>query len=164
MLLISAGALGLAAAVAPPTDASPVPAPIQAPIVVEVGNVRNDRGVVRVSICPKQRFLANSCPWEANAPAHAGTTRVVIDHVPPGDYAAQAFHDENNNDEVDRGIFGIPKEGVGFSRDSFTGLSSPKWLNASFAHGAQLQTIRLQLRYMLGPSSPQAWHQHHLKG
>ena len=135
-----------------------------APIVVEVGNVRNDRGVVRVSICPKERWLADSCPWDAHAPAHAGTTRVVIDHVPPGDYAAQVFHDENNNDEVDRGIFGIPKEGVGFSRDSFTGLSSPKWRNATFAHIAQPQTIRLQLRYMLGPSTPQSWHQRHPGG
>ncbi len=134
------------------------------PIVVEVGNVRNDRGVVRVSICPKDRFLADSCPWEGNAPAHSGATRVTVDHVPPGDYAIQAFHDENDDNAVDRGIFGIPKEGVGFSRDSFTGLSSPKWHNAMFTHGPQPQTIRLQMRYMLGPSSPQAWRQHHHAG
>ena len=147
-------------------NAAPALAPAQAsaPIVVELGNVRNDRGVVRVSICPKERFLADSCPWSANAPAHAGTTRVVIDHVPPGDYAAQVFHDENNNDEVDRGIFGIPKEGVGFSRDSFTGFSSPKWRNAVFAHGAQPQTIQLELRYMMGPSGPQAWRKRHPGG
>ena len=131
-----------------------------APIAVDVSNVRNDHGVVRVSICPRQRWLADSCPWEGSAPARAGTTRVVIDHVPPGDYGAQVFHDENNNNEVDRGIFGIPKEGVGFSRDSFTGLASPKWHNAVFAHGQQSQGIRVQLRYMLGSANAQAGHQH----
>ena len=144
------------ATMAAPTSAPPVLTAVWAPIVVEVGNVRNDRGVVRVSICPQERWLADSCPWEGFAPAHAGTTRVVIDHGPPGNYGAQVFHDENTNNEVDRGIFGIPKEGVGFSRDSFTGLASPKWRNAVFAHTAQPQTIRLQLRYMLGSTGPQA--------
>ena len=155
----------VAALVAAPIPEASTDAPnASGQIVVEVGNVRNDRGVVRVSICPKERFLADSCPWAANAPAHAGTTRVVFDHVAPGDYAAQVFHDENANDAVDRGILGIPKEGVGFSRDSFSGLSSPKWRDAVFAHGTLPQTIRLQLRYMLGPSSPQEWRARHPHG
>ena len=132
-----------------------------APLAIDVDNVRNDRGVVRVAVCPQERFLADECPWQGNAPAHAGTTRVTVDHLPPGEYAAQVFHDENNNNEVDRGIFGIPKEGVGFSRDSFTGLASPKWHNAMFSHGNQPQTIRLKLRYMMGPSSPEAWQLRH---
>ena len=132
-----------------------------APITLEVGNVRNDHGVVRVSVCPKERFLADSCPWEASAPAHAGTTLVTIDHLPPGDYAAQVFHDENNNNAVDRGIFGIPKEGVGFSRDARIGLGPPKWRDAAFGHGTQPQSIRLALRYFMGPSSPEEWRQRH---
>ena len=154
----------LAAALLASGTATTAPSGDSAPLVIEVGNVRNDHGVVRVSICPKERWLADSCPWEGHVPAHTGTTRIVIDHVPPGDYGAQVFHDENDNDAVDRGIFGIPREGVGFSRDSFTGLSSPKWRNAVFAHSNQPQTIRLNLRYMLGPSSPQAWHQRHPGG
>ena len=35
-----------------------------------------------------------------------------------GRYAVQAFLDENGNGEVDRALFGIPKEGVGFSNDA----------------------------------------------
>src|ERR1035437_8839196 len=124
-----------------------------APMVVEVGNVRNDRGVVRVSICPKEHFLADECPWQGTAPAHAGTTRVTIDHLPPGDYAAQVFHDENGNNAVDRGLFGIPKEGVGFSRDARIVLGPPKWRDAAFSHGTQPQIIRLSLRYFIEPAS-----------
>lgn len=130
-------------------------------IVIEVANVRNDRGVVRVAICPKERFLADSCPWNGSAPAHAGVTRVVVAHVPPGDYAAQGFHDENNNDEIDRGLFGMPREGVGFSRDARIVLSPPKWRDANFAHGAQPQSIRFSLRYFMGPASPEAWARAH---
>jgi uncharacterized protein (DUF2141 family) len=86
---------------------------------------------------------------------------VVIDHLPPGDYAAQVFHDENDNNAVDRGIFGIPREGVGFSRDARIGLGPPKWRDAAFSHGAQPQSIRLSLRYFMGPGSPEAWQLRH---
>ena len=132
-----------------------------APIIVEVGNVRNDHGRVRVSICPRARFLADSCPYAGSAPAHAGTTVVTVENVPPGDYAVSAFLDENSNDAVDRALFGIPKEGVGFSRDAPIRWSPPRWDDAVFAHGVVPQTISFGLRYFLGPGSPAQWRAAH---
>ena len=134
---------------------------ILAPVVVDVGNVSNDHGVVRVSICPKAKFLGDSCPYEGSAPAVAGTTRVTVDNVPPGDYGASAFHDENANGKVDRGMFGIPQEGVGFSRDAPIRMAPPKWEEAVFAHTGAAQTIGFALRYFTGPASPAEWKQHH---
>lgn len=126
-------------------------------ITVEVINVRNSHGRVRVDVCPRERFLADGCPWHADAPARPGTTIVTVAGVPPGDYAVQAFHDENDNDRIDRGIFGIPKEGIGFSRDARIVMSPPKWSNAVFLHGATPQTIHFSLRYFTGPGSPEEW-------
>ena len=99
----------LAAAAAPAGDES---------ITVEVTNVRNGRGNVHVDICSQDQFLKEDCSFAAEAPAREGTTLVTIAHVPPGRYAAQVSHDENDNHKVDRGLFGIPKEGIGFSRDN----------------------------------------------
>ncbi len=92
--------------------------------------------VVRVDVCPQARFLADGCPWHTNLPAHPGTMIFTIAGVPPGDYAVQAFHDENDNDRIDRGLFGLPKEGVGFSRDARIVFSPPKWSDAVFTHGS----------------------------
>ena len=129
-------------------------------VTVEVTNVRNDHGHVIVALCPREKFLATSCPYSASAPAHPGTTTVVIEGVAPGDWAAQSFHDENNNREIDRAIFGIPKEGVGFSRDARIHMGPPKWAEAVFHHdGAQV--IHLALRYFMGPSGPEAWAKAH---
>jgi uncharacterized protein (DUF2141 family) len=128
-----------------------------APITIAVRNVRNNHGRVRVDVCPRERFLADGCRWHATAPAVAGTTTVTVAGVPPGNYAAQAFHDENSNDRIDRGIFGIPREGVGFSRDARIVMSPPRWNNAEFTHGAGPQSIGFSLRYFLGPGSPEAW-------
>jgi uncharacterized protein (DUF2141 family) len=128
-----------------------------APVVVQVTNVRNNRGRVQVALCPKDKFLGKTCPYEGSAPAHPGTVTVVIDHVPPGEWGAQAFHDENGNKEIDQGLFGIPKEGVGFSRDAKIVFGPPKWRDAVFTHGADRQVIGFKLRYFTGPGSPEAW-------
>ncbi len=130
-------------------------------MVVQVGNVRNSVGRIYVALCPKDKFLAETCPYEASAPAHPGVTTVVIEHVPPGEWAAQAFHDENGNKEIDRALFGIPKEGVGFSRDAKITFGPPKWRDAVFTHGAERQGIAFNLRYFMGPGSPEAWAKAH---
>jgi len=123
-------------------------------LTVRVTNVRNAKGVVHLDVCPKAQFLTDDCPWSGDAPAQPGETVVVVRDLPPGDYAVQAFHDENGNKKVDRALFGaIPKEGIGFSRDAPIHLSPPKWDDAVFAfEGAK--TITLKMRYMLGASGP----------
>lgn len=122
--------------------------PAVAPIEISVTNVRNDRGRVHVDICTRETFLAD-CRYSGEAPAHAGTTLVVIRGVPPGRYAAQGTQDENGNGEVDRGLLGIPKEGVGFSNDARIRLSPPKFEDAAFDHGSAPQRISFSLRYFL---------------
>lgn len=129
------------------------------PITIEVHNVRNNHGHVLVAICPRERFLAESCPWHASEPARPGTTAVTVPGVPPGDYAVQVFQDENDNDRIDRALFGLgyPKEGVGFSRDVHIVMGPPKWQDTVFTHGPTPQTISLSLRYFMGPASPEEW-------
>lgn len=123
-------------------------------ISVEVGNVRNARGKVIVDICPQDRFLEDGCIYHGEAQARAGTTVVTIPNVPAGQWAAQAFHDENANGEVDRAMFGIPKEGVGFSRNARISFSPPKWRDAVFSHQGRPEVIRFNLRYFTGARGP----------
>jgi len=118
-----------------------------APLTVEVGDVRNARGRVRIDICPQAKFLEDGCAWHASVPAKAGITTLIVEDLPPGDYAIQAFHDENGNDEMERGMFGIPKEGFGFSRDAKIVFSPPKWKDAMFSHGAAPHKQVMHLRY-----------------
>lgn len=121
-------------------------APSGAPIEVAVGNVTSARGNIHVDICPKAQFLTSDCPYFITVPARIGTTIVIIPNVPPGHYASQVFHDLNSNGKIDRGLFGIPKEPVGFSNDAPIHMAPPKWDAAVFAHGAEPQHIALNLR------------------
>lgn len=137
--------------------AAPLPAAAAAPsagtLHVEVANVRDRTGHVHVDICTRAQFLKD-CALSANAPARIGTTTVTLAGLKPGRYAAQVFYDENGNGKVDRALFGIPKEGVGFSNDAKIRLGPPKWEEAVFDYDGQDRTIRLRLRYFTGPDAP----------
>lgn len=123
-------------------------APAQAAtVVVDVRGVRNDHGVVRVALCTRADFLQPHCHWKGIAPAAHGTVRVTIRDVPPGQYAAQAFHDENGNGTLDRNFFGLPKEAMGFSNNAPMHLGPPRFNAAAFTVGAQDMQIAFALRY-----------------
>lgn len=49
----------------------------------------------------------------------------LIKDLPIGEYAVRAFHDENNNGKLDKGIFGQPIEGWGVSNDARGFMSAP---------------------------------------
>ena len=129
-------------------------APATGVLNIDVSNVRGHSGTVHVDICTQAQFLKD-CPRSADAPATVGVTRVTLQGLPPGRYAAQVFYDENGNHKVDRALFGIPKEGVGFSNDAKIRFSPPKWEEAMFDYdGSNPHSIKLKLRYFIGPDAP----------
>ena len=148
-----ARAIGLLIGFVGLTAAAPVPT---GTLTVQISNVRNAKGVVHVDICPQKQFLGDDCSYVGDAQAHAGVVTVTVANLPPGQYAAQVFHDENRNKKVDRALFGIPKEGVGFSNDARISLGPPKWADAVFGFDGHEQAIGLKMRYFLGPSGPAA--------
>lgn len=117
-------------------------------LVVVVDDVRNSEGSVHVDICTEKNFL-RTCVYFGDAKAVTGKTSVTISGLPKGIYAAQVFHDENMNHKVDRGLFGIPKEGVGFSNDFKIGLRAPRFAEAAFSYGGGDQQVAVHLKYFL---------------
>ena len=135
----------LAAAV---LGAAATPVFAQAPggsVVFQVDHVRDDAGHVRVDICTEATFLKEACPYSGAAAAVKGVTTVTVTGVPPGLYAAQVYHDRNDDHTVNRGRFGIPLEEVGFSNNAPIGLHGPKWIKAAFSHDATDQQLAVKL-------------------
>lgn len=117
-------------------------------IQIVVTNVRAATGRVHVDICRKAEFL-KECPIGGDANAVKGTTIITVSGLAPGDYAVQAYYDQNGNNKLDRALFGVPKEGVGFSNDAPIRLGPPKWTEAVFAVAGD-KRITLRLRYFIG--------------
>lgn len=130
-----------------PVWAAPASEAGAATLEVLVGNVRNDRGHVRVAVCPQALFLSDKCPFGGTAKARPGEVLVTIPDVPPGTYAAQSFHDENDNRDMDRTLLGLPKEGIGFSNDAPFRFGPPSFGDAAFQLPPSGGRIRFNLRH-----------------
>jgi uncharacterized protein (DUF2141 family) len=63
----------------------------------------------------------------------SGSLITLSTTLPPGTFAAALLHDENNNGEMDKGLFGIPLEGYGFSDNPKVVLDKPSFKTCSFA-------------------------------
>jgi uncharacterized protein (DUF2141 family) len=69
------------------------------------------------------------------------TMTVTFNDLPVGRYAVSVYQDSNNNGQLDRGIFGIPKEKYGFSN----GARRPNFNDSSFDFSENM-TITIQIR------------------
>lgn len=77
-----------------------------------------------------------------------GRAHCVFEGLVPGEYAIAAFHDENANGEMDRGLFGIPTEGTGASNDARGVMAPPPYDGAKFQLGtAPVQRLTIHIGY-----------------
>jgi len=118
-----------------------------ATVTVSVSGVHNDHGHVLVALCTRADFLRPHCSWKARVAAQKGTVIAKIPGVPPGVYAAQAFHDENDNGRLERTLLGLPREAMGFSNDAPMRLGPPRFDAAAFNVSGDAVAIGFSLRY-----------------
>lgn len=81
-----------------------------------------------------------------SVPASAPTARVT--GLAPGTWAIAVIHDENGNGRIDTTL-GIPREGVGSSRNAPLRMGPPRFADASFAVGTGSVSQSIRMRYLL---------------
>lgn len=127
-------------------------APANGEVVVEITNMRNEKGVVLACITDNPKNFPD-CRKESGSqrlevPAK-GLRQLVFKGVKPGRYAIALLHDENANGKADRALSLIPKEGFGFSRDAKVRMGPPKFKSAAFDYAENGQRMTIKMRYML---------------
>ena len=124
------------------------PAAHAATLVIELSGVDNDRGLVRVAVCTPETFTTKRCPFTGAVAARAGAVTVSVEGIPPGRYAVQAYHDEDGNGRLRRGLLGFPAEAIGFSRDAPVRLGAPRFEDAAIEVAEPSTAARLRLRHV----------------
>ena len=117
---------------------------------IELTGIENDRGLVRVAVCTPETFATKHCPYFGAMPAHAGSLVVSVDGILPGRYTVQAYHDEDGNGRIRRGLLGVPAEAIGFSRDAPLRLGPPRFEDAAIEVTEPATVTRLRLRHVGG--------------
>jgi uncharacterized protein (DUF2141 family) len=77
-----------------------------------------------------------------------GKARIVLSGLQPGVFALSVLHDEDGDRKLKTGLFGIPREGIGFSRNARGTFGPPKFDSArlSLQPGVNL-TVSIRMHY-----------------
>ena len=102
---------------------------------IVISEVSNNRGHVMIALYKNASDFPDN-PQKAlvtrRVAAALGTVTVNIPDLAAGTYAFAIFHDENDNLKLDKGFFGIPKEGFCFSRQAMGTFGPPDFKDAAF--------------------------------
>lgn len=121
-------------------------APMKASLKVEVRNVRTQKGAVYIALFKAGTDFPGGKPVEGKKVNANGTITQTMFSVDPGNYAIAVYHDENGNGQMDKRIFGIPKEPYGFSNNFRPLMSAPKFSDCQFNVGDGGKAVSIELR------------------
>ncbi len=117
------------------------------PLSMALEGLRSAKGQILVCITRSAAYFPDCShdPDKRHFAVPASDGPVVLGQLAPGSYAIAIIHDENGNGKLDT-FAGIPREGVGFSRNPAIRFGAPSFHSASFAvtGGAVEQDIRLK--------------------
>lgn len=131
--------------------ATPVPPPGHTGIDVRFEGLRSSRGLLRACLTREPRFFPHceKDPAALKASIAAGAhAHMRFEDVAPGNYALMVLHDENGNARVDT-MLGIPREGVGFSRNPALRMGPPAFEAVRFPVGQEPVEQMIRLKYFL---------------
>jgi uncharacterized protein (DUF2141 family) len=118
-----------------------------ADLTVEVEGAESGRGHMAVAVFDSAAdFPDKFAHGQRLKIASGGTAVAVFKDLRPGRYAVSVYHDENDNEKLDRGLFGVPKERYGFSEDARGAVGPPQFREAAFQLPEQGARITVRVR------------------
>jgi uncharacterized protein (DUF2141 family) len=117
---------------------------------VELQHLRNGRGVVHACLTRHKTYFPDcrADPAALKRTVAAGTKQLRFEQLEPGGYAVTLFHDENANARLDT-LFGVPKEGFGFSRNPVVRFGAPRFDNVRIELAPGFTRAPVRMQYIL---------------
>jgi len=113
-------------------------------LTVVMENFKSNDGQVMVGLYDAQgKWLKDNFKGEM-ATIENQKAICVFKNVPVGEYAVSIIHDENANNKLDIGHFGIPKEPYASSMGAKGSFGPPKWEDAKFTIDGSDKEITLK--------------------
>lgn len=119
---------------------------------INVTGLRNNLGTVWIGFYTSDESFDKEQPLffkrELKEKTKDGFLTITYNGIKPGVYGIAFMDDENNNGQMDYGLF-LPKEGFGFSNYYHTGLTKPKLKKFSFVVKEGVATVvEIKVRYL----------------
>ncbi len=148
-VLLACSLLSIALVMQPALASSPV-AGGNCSLVIHVTGFRNTKGLLGAEL------FTSSAGWPEDVsksfrhqsfPIRGDHATARFDHIAAGKYGVVVLHDENENQKLDRNIFGVPKEGFGFANNPRILLVAPPIQKATIPVTCLITTTDIRLIY-----------------
>lgn len=116
-------------------------------LTVVIDGLESDAGTVALALYEsRDAFRASEGALrKARLEIVDGACTWVVEELLPGDYGLSVYHDVNDNGELDKGAFGIPREPYGFSNDARGRTGPPGWDKVRFSVIAPQAELRVRV-------------------
>jgi uncharacterized protein (DUF2141 family) len=140
-------AVSLALAMLPAVSSADPPSGV---LIIRISQIRSNDGQVGCALYKS----ADGFPMDPSKALQVRwcgikdqSTACSFDPIPAGIYAVACFHDENNNGKLDKGMFGIPKEGMVVSNHVKGSMGPPPFDKARFSTAGVPSSLDLRMGY-----------------
>ena len=125
----------------------PEPETAQRVLTVDAVGLQSSEGVVRFFIYGSEDlFVADRPTLTGRLPATNQSATWEVPGLPAGNYLVLAYHDANNNGELDKGLFRRSKERFGFSNTERSAVDGRTFKQGQFYLGEADQRVEVFLR------------------
>ena len=120
---------------------------LHAQLKISVANIKNDKGTILIALYNSKDNFPNT-----NEAYKVGRVKIkkkqavfIFEKLISGEYAIALFHDQNDNNKLDKSDFGLPKEPYGFSNDAKGMFGPPSFKKAKFNYNGKPLEIVVSL-------------------
>jgi uncharacterized protein (DUF2141 family) len=119
-------------------------------LTVVIDGLRNTNGTIRLELNSSEAEWNDKAPAIAKGSVQAsiGSVSYTFSNVSPGTYGIGVYQDEDNSNKLHTNLFGIPKEGYGFSNNPSV-MRMPTFQEVQFAVTQQDKTVVIHLKHGL---------------
>ena len=125
----------------------------EARLSVMIEGFRSDRGLAIVSLFDRPEGFPDSVAASRQTLSVSITNasaRAVFENLSRGEYAVSVLHDEDGDGRMSTSLFGLPREGFGFSGKPGYWFGQPTFNEASFLLLDEAHELSVSMRYETG--------------
>ncbi|MCP3899894.1 MAG: DUF2141 domain-containing protein [Desulfobacteraceae bacterium] len=116
-------------------------------LIINVNGFENNDGGAKIAIVNSEVNYDESNNHRQKAvPVKNKKAQYIVEDLEFGEYAIKVFHDENSNGELDKAMFGIPKEAYGFSNNARGKFGAPAYSKVVFKFDTSDQKIFIKVK------------------
>ncbi len=119
-------------------------------ITITIEGIKNTKGTIKLALAyNEKKFNSVNLIKKAfrveSLKISARPLNFTFDKIPYGTYALSVFHDENDNNDLDRDLFDAPLEGYGYSNNPKKMERAATFKESQFEFKSNLHKLTIKL-------------------